>query len=300
MKKVLVTGATGFIGRHCLDLLADQGFEIHAVHLGGPISATSGVVWHECDLLAADRSAALMAKIKPTHMLHFAWYAVPNKYLTSIENIRWLQASLDLLINFEKHGGSRAVLAGTCAEYDWNYEYCSEETTPLRPQTLYGACKNSLQQVLSQFSRQTGISSAWGRIFFLYGSHEHPGRLVPYVICSLLQDKPAHCTHGNYVRDFLHVQDVASAFVALLESAITGPVNIASGSPVALEAVVNTIADKLDKRELVRFGQRPSESTEPGSLTAEVKRLNNEVGWTPTYDLDQGLAQTIAWWKDQR
>jgi len=189
-------------------------------------------------------------------------------------------------------------LAGTCAEYDWNYGYCSEGITPTRPQTLYGTCKNSLQGILSQFSKQTGISSAWGRIFFLYGPYEAKNRFIPSVITSLLQEQPARCTHGNQIRDFLHVEDVASAFVSLLESNVEGPINIASGQPVALKTIIYTIADLLGKRHLVELGVLPTQDNDPRVLIADVGRLSDKVKWRPRFNLDKGIEHTIAWWKN--
>ena len=188
-------------------------------------------------------------------------------------------------------------MAGTCAEYDWQYGYCSEQVTPLAPATLYGTCKHSLQIVLDSFARQTGLSAAWGRIFFLYGPHEHPSRLISSVIVSLLKGEPARCSHGNQIRDFLYVEDVADAFTALLESDITGPVNVASGGPIALRDIIYKIAEKIDREDLIQLGVVPVSSHEPHLLVADVSRLTDEVGWMPKYNLDRGLEQTIAWWR---
>jgi len=195
MKKVLVTGATGFIGQYCLPLLLERGFEVHAVTSKDLDEAESDIYWYRADLLDSEQAKRVMAKVKPSHLLHLAWHTVPGEYWTSTENLRWVQASLDLLQNFVSHGGYRVVMAGTCAEYDWKWGFCSEDTTPLTPETLYGVCKHSLQSMLDAFSKQTGLSSAWGRIFFVYGPHEHPGRLVSSVIRSVLKGEPAHCSH---------------------------------------------------------------------------------------------------------
>ena len=143
MKKVLLTGATGFIGRSSIQLLIENGYEVHAVfHIVQPsFKKECNLFWHQCDLFNAEQQKNLLIEVKPTHLLHFAWIATPGVYWTSFENIRWVQASLGLLMNFADQGGKRAVLAGTCAEYDWNCGYCSEELTPIRPQTLYGKSK---------------------------------------------------------------------------------------------------------------------------------------------------------------
>ena len=242
-KRVLVTGAAGFVGKHCLPLLLDKGFEVHAADVVIPENNLHDVCWHNADLLDVQKTDELIESIRPTHLLHFAWYAKPDEYWNSVENIRWVEGSLRLLRAFHRTGGRRVVMAGTCAEYDWKYGYCSEEATPLAPSTLYGACKNATQHVLKEYSKVTGLSSAWGRIFFLYGPFENPCRLVPSVILNLLSNKEAPCSHGRQIRDFLYVKDVAAAFVALLVSDVRGPVNIASGKPVALKDIILSIAD---------------------------------------------------------
>lgn len=300
MKKVLLTGATGFIGRHTIPVMIENGYEVHAVlHTGQAfITQEPRLLWHECSLLNVDQQRSLVEKVKPTHLLHFAWYTTPGKYWTSLENLRWVQASLDLLMNFVNQGGRRAVLAGTCAEYDWSYGYCCEEVTPTQPSTLYGSCKHSLQEILRHLSRQTGLSSAWGRIFFPYGPQEHPARLVPTVVKSLLKAETARCSHGEQIRDFLFVKDVASAFVALLESSIEGPVNIASGHPVTLKDIINKIAEKMNRQDLIQLGALSTPANEPPLIVGNIRRLSEEVGWIPKYDLDRGLEQTIEWWKN--
>lgn len=297
MKKVLLTGATGFIGRHCLPLLIVKGYEVHAVSSKKSEEEKDNIFWHQVDLLNFAEISDLISKIKPTHCLHLAWSTEPKKYLNSIENLSWLQASLSLLQEFSKNDGQRFVMAGTCFEYDLRYGYCCEKLTPFAPGTLYGVCKHPLQQILNSFAKQTGLSSAYGLIFFLYGPHEKSERLVPSVIRSLLKREPARCSHGNQIRDFLYVEDVADAFIELLESNITGAINIASGCPISLRDIIYKIADKLDRRDLIQLGALPVREHEPHLILADVSRLKNELGWLPRYDLENGLDKTISWWK---
>ena len=297
MKTVLVTGANGFIGRHCLALLLERGYEVHAVSLKATEESSLGVHWHKVDLLESGRVSELVSKVQPTHLLHFAWYTVPGEYWTSLENVHWVQASLTLLEAFARTNGQRIVVAGSCAEYDWSYGYCIESKTPLSPDSIYGVCKRSLQAMCDVFSRKLGISFAWGRIFFLYGPYEHPERLVSSVIRSLLQDKPARCSHGKQIRDYLYVEDVAEAFVALLESNVQGPVNIASGCPVALKDIIHGIAVKLNREDLIQLGAMAPRSNDPRLLVADISRLRDEVGWRRKCGLDRGLEETITWWR---
>lgn len=302
MKRVLLTGATGFIGRHCVPHLLARGFEVHAVSSTERHDAPSDINWIKADLLAErPHVSELMSAVRPTHLLHLAWDATPGKYWTSADNLRWVQSSLELILEFARAGGRRVVVAGTCAEYDWTEGgRCVEAETPLRPATLYGTCKHALRMMMEAYAAQAGLSAAWGRVFFLYGPHEYTQRLVASVVRHLLKGERAACSHALQRRDILYVKDVASAFVSLLDSEVQGAVNIASGEAIELRAVINLIADKLDGHHLVDFGALPAAPSEPPLLVADVTRLNREVGWLPSFTLEEGLAQTIDWWRGQQ
>lgn len=296
MRRVLVTGAAGFIGRNTLEPLVARGYEVHAVARsrpeGGPCQ------WHEVDLFDTADVRQLMDRVRPSHLLHLAWYVEHGEFWTSPENLRWVGASLDLLHAFAAAGGARFVGAGTCAEYEWRPEtHCVEGETPLRPGTLYGASKHGLNLVASSYAEQQGMSAAWGRLFHLYGPAESPGRLVAFAIRSLLQRTELPCSHGEQRRDFMYVRDAGEAFAALLDGEVAGDVNIATGHPVRVREVVEAIARKLGGDQLLRFGAVATAPEEPRVLTASVARLREEVGWAPKLDLEHGLDETIAWWE---
>lgn len=297
MNRVLVTGASGFIGTQVLPLLGATGaFEIHAV-TSRPKAAGGNAHWHHADLLSPGSAERLVDGIRPSHLLHLAWYAEPGKYWSDPANIGWVEASLRLVRAFREHGGARAVLAGSCAEYDWKAGICREQDTPLRPASVYGGCKHAMQLLLEAYATVTGLSSAWGRVFYLYGPGEPVQRLVPSVIRPLLSGSPAACTAGDQARDYLHVEDVARAFVALLQSDHRGPVNIASGSATPVKALATEIARQLGRPELLRLGALPNAGNEPASIVGD-NGLLSRLGWSPRYDLPDGIAQTIEWWKN--
>ena len=307
LKRVLVTGAGGFIGRSSLAPLERLGFEVHAVFSGTPgrtAAAPEGAFAHVADLLSESQVDALLGRVAPSHLLHFAWIATPGIYWHSPDNFRWLAASQNLLRGFRARGGTRAVMAGSSGEYDWSKaSVCSETSSPLADEsaelTPYAASKIALQRALAQFSREEKLSSAWGRIFFQFGPHEHPDRLVPSVIRHLLMNREALCTHGGQVRSFLHVADVGAAFAHLLDSDIQGPVNIGSDERIALAELINRIALEIGRPDLVRLGARSAPANEPPLLVPDVQRLRDEVLWRPQFSLSAGLSDTIAWWRGQ-
>ena len=300
MKQVLLTGASGFIGRQAILPLVERGFDLHCIGRTTKseiISDEKNVTWHQADLLNRNDVKKLFDSVSPTYLLHFAWNVTPGTYLESINNFDWLVSSLNLLHEFAESGGTRAVCAGTCFEYDLRYGYCTENLTPTVPTTYYGSCKYQLQSIGEKYADKAGLDFAWGRIFYPYGPYEYPMRLVPSVIQSLLKCETAQCTHGNQIRDFLHVADVADAFVSLLDSDVNGIVNIGSGKPVSIKELVIQIAQLLGKENDIRLSALPARENEPPFIVADTSRLKKEVRWCQKYSLEEGILDTISWWK---
>ncbi len=292
--RVLVTGATGFIGRACLQALA--GTPVTATYRGARPDDLPGVDWVQADLSAPGAAAALCAEARATHLLALAWEVGPG-YQTSVENYRWIQYSIDLLIAFAEAGGQRVAFAGTCMEYDWTAPPpFTEGVTPLGPSTDYSAAKTSLFQAFGPLCARLGMTGVWARPFFLFGPGENPKRLAADVIVSLLEKRDALCGEGTQKRDFLHVADLADAMIRLLFSKAEGPVNIGSGEAIPIADVINEIGRQIGRSDLIRLGARAPQPGDADCVQADISRLRS-LGWAPKFTLETGLADTIAWWR---
>lgn len=299
--KILLTGATGFVGSHLARLLVREGCEVFAVvRENSNLWRINDIVQNlhlvRCNLLAYENLDAHLKKIKPEMCIHLAWYAVPGKYLGAEDNMTSLAASLHLVSSLKKADCRRFVGVGTCFEYDTSLGQLSE-TSPTRPDSLYAASKLALQTVLKQFGDASGMQIAWPRLFYQYGPFEDERRLVPSVISSLLRNQGVNTTKGEQIRDYLHIEDVASAIWAIANSSLIGPVNIGSGQPVAIKDIVTTIGTILGRSGLIRLGALPYGAKDPMFICADNRQLRQYTDWIPRHDLEDGLGQTIEWWQ---
>ena len=296
---LLITGATGFLGVPCVDRAREEGYAVHC--LARTRRYHRDVEFHPIDLFDYARVSETLADIRPRDLLHLAWIATPGVYVTSPENRAWIEASRHLLRAFVESGGERAVIAGSCMEYDWSSGgVCREFDTPTRPSTVYGQCKNELREWVDEFASRSGFSVAWARLFFMFGPHEYPARLIPSVARALLAGQPAECSLGTQERDFLHTHDIADALISLLGSRVSGPVNIGAGTAVSIRQLVEWTAQLCGRPELVKFGARPLPAHELPLIVADVHRLRHQLGWQPRYSLEDRLKETVAWWKERR
>lgn len=278
-----MTGAGGFVGRHVVDELEDSGAEVIALtHRWSDLD--------EVEKLIDDRAVDWCA--------HLGWYADPRDYLVNRdENLRSLNDALALVELLDRAGCRHLVVAGSSAEYAPSAEVLDEEAT-IAPWSVYGAAKASLRLLLSSSALPPSMTLAWARLFNITGPGEHPHRLLPSVTRSMVQGEPMDLTTGEQVRDFLDVADVASAIVALGSTSATGTFNICSGTGQTLHSIISAIADRLDARDLARFGARPIGAHDPRFVVGDAGRLHRATGWQPRFDTAAMITRVVDHWTE--
>ncbi len=278
--RILLTGATGFVGRNLLKSLSKYGVDVDVVVRGGHkndfssnplisnVIETSNLFEHDSDWWASLCEGY-------SKVIHLAWYVEPGCYLHSNENIECLIGSLSLAQGARKAGVKRFIGVGTCLEYELKNEVLSVDKTPLRPKTLYGASKLSLFTTISQLFNTHEYNFLWLRLFFLlpnnsdeivYGDNQ---RLGDYIKSKISRNEPVFLTSGTQIRDYLYIEEAADMMAKAIFHDKTGALNICSGVPRTVREVAEEIAIGLGRPELLNFGSKVQQEKEHEYIVGE-------------------------------
>ena len=292
-RRILIVGGYGFIGRAVTKYFEKQGYEVWRTshNLEGTNNTARCI---HMNILDVDQSAGALKQYKFKYCIYLSWYTGKQCH-TTVANLDWLLSSISFIKNFYQYGGEWLFCAGSVSEYDYSYGVLNEQT-PLNNSLMYGICKTSVILSMQEYARQVGVGFCAGRIFNCYGPYEKPSRLMPSVICSILNNQAVRVSSCDRYQDYIYVGDIAIAIYKLFRKQSIGIFNLCTGNPLYLKDIVNKIARKLNYRGEILWGSLP-DSFEYKIIVGDVAKLKNEINWTPNVGIDQGLELTIDWWK---
>jgi nucleoside-diphosphate-sugar epimerase len=265
MSRILVTGATGFVGQPVAQKLMDAGHKVVCVLRKQSEDRLEGL---NAELIYSENMFTETPEWWERvcqgidSVIHLAWYAEPGKYLTSNKNLECLTGTLALAGGAVRGGVKRFVGVGTCFEYDLSGgQLCVD--TPLDPKTPYAAAKVAAFTMLKAWMAENRTEFLWARLFYLYGAREDPRRLVPYLHTQLSNGQVADLGGGSAIRDYMDVDEAANLLVSDALSLRQGETNICSGKGITIRVLAEQIADEYARRDLLNFGARPDNLTDP-------------------------------------
>jgi nucleoside-diphosphate-sugar epimerase len=292
--KILLTGATGFIGSTFTRLALSRGHQLAALVIPSePIPSKdpsgSDIRWLRGTL--DDAPWKDIAAFGPDVCMHMAWITTPGIYLESPENFRFLESSIGFLRKIREAGTNHIFGLGTCVEYQITDKPLSEDLTPVSPTTPYAQCKDELRRTMEADANQHGFVFCWGRVFYPYGPGEHPSRLCSSIIQKLSRDEKVLLKTPDSTKDYIYVEDLAVAILTVLEKQFRGTINLGTGIGNSVRQIAQTVGVMLDKPHLIEEANPPA--VDPlGSIVAEASRLH-QLGWQPAYDLRRGLQRLV-------
>jgi UDP-glucose 4-epimerase len=305
--KVLVSGATGFIGSHLVRRLVADGVEVHA--LTSAVSSICPVrladlrdrIWlHEANITDRGALDALVKRVEPSHVFHLAAYThVGKSWQRTDECIQVnVQGTVNLLRALEGTPYVRFVNMGTSEIYG-DVPPPFKEDDPVRPVSPYAASKFSAECFCRLFHQGLGWPLVMVRPFNAYGPAQSADRVIPEIILRALRGEELKMTRGRQTREFNYVEDVVDGLVragtvAGLEGTL---VNIGCGKDESIRSVAQTVLDLLGNPVEAQFGALPERPTEIWTMRCDNSRARELLDWKPQHDLVDGLEKTIAWYR---
>lgn len=296
MKKVILTGAPGFLGNPILDELLSKGQEVHSISKEFIDQKSKYHFHHQLDLFDQPMRKKVLNKVKADTLIHLAWDVEPGKYVHSTTNSKWAEISNDLFHSFYEKGGRRIIGVGTCIEYAPSDKlFCKENSTPLDLTTPYAFAKNKVHNYLESLSKTYGRTYSWIRPFYLFGLYEKKERFVPSLIRKLLKDEKIWSWNGDIMRDYLFTQDLAQNLVRVSDSNFSGAINMGSGNPLSQQKFVEIVAERMGKKHLAIKNPTTTPIKEISSIAADMGKFRNLFGDPKITPLSEALDKTIEW-----
>lgn len=307
--RVLVTGATGFIGSHLVRRLVADGSEVHAltstvssIYPARLLDLQDRVQLHEGNL--TDRSAmdAVVERVRPSVVFHLGAYTHVGKSWRRVDECIQanVQGTVNLLQALDGTGYERFVYTGTSEIYgDIDVPFSEEDV--VNPISPYSVSKYAGERYCRMFHQGYGWPVVMVRPFNAYGPWQTPDRVIPEIIGRAVRGEVLKMTQGRQTREFNYVEDLVDGFVLLgTVPGIEGELfNLGCGEEVSMRDLATTILDLMGNPITPEFGALADRPTEIWRMFCDSSKARSRLGWEPKHTLVDGLRKTIEWYRQQ-
>lgn len=279
--KILVTGATGFIGHHVIKALSDRGHEIIATGRKDAsdvpdFTSHADVKYTPCDL---DETNTDFFKLfgKPEAVIHLAWHGLPN-YRELFHFEKNLFSSYLCLKNLIENGMKNVTVIGTCFEYGMKTGALNEDM-PSDPNLPYPFAKDTLRKFLTYLCQKHDCRFRWIRLFYMYGEGQDPNSLLSQLDRALAnKENTFNMSGGKQVRDYLPVETVAEYIVKIsLQDKVLGIINCCSGEPITVKDFVERYLKSKNQKIELNLGYYPYPDYEPMAFWGDNRKLKKAL-----------------------
>lgn len=308
-KKILITGGLGFLGVNLTEKLLGLGvkpfiLDIHPESIFEnnfyiPFKLPD-INYFQLNLKDKEATSKIIEIIKPDVIVHAAALTNLNRdYKTAIDTIDInIKVTLNILESLKEHPSTKLIFISTSDLYG-EVEPPFREDQLCYPASPYSISKLTCENFCIMYSNINKFPLVILRIFNIFGKYQREGRLIPYIIKELLQNKPVKLTPGEQKREYNYIGNISDAIVNAIENSQISKeiINIGSGISVKIKDVALKIAMTLEKPELLEIGAIPYRKNEIWDMYCDNNRALTKLNWKPTVDFDEGLRLTIEWFK---
>jgi nucleoside-diphosphate-sugar epimerase len=296
--KIVVTGASGFLGSWICRVLALNHEVIALVRPSSEVYRLSGIRKVSVVPRETPQWSEFIGEAKPDVLILAGWWGVGNQDRNEERQFENIEAMKQLAFAACESGTKTVIGVGSQAELG-PIENTITEDLPDNPTTKYGMAKAQARLALGEIFKETDTRFVWMRIFSTYGPLDTGAWLIPQTVDSLSRGKSMDLTKGEQEWSYLHAYDLARAFEAVVDHpAATGTVNVGNPRTIILKDAVTKIAQILGAEKLLNFGAVAYRDDQVMKLQPACETLIS-IGWKPVVSFDSGVAQTIAWLKGQ-
>lgn len=303
--KVLVTGATGFVGACLSRRLLGMGHEVHAfvrqaANKWRIADIVPHIILHDVDLRDFDLVEKVVTSIRPSYIFHLATYGgfSEQRDAATIFAVN-LMGTVHLLRACENVGFDCFVNTGSSSEYGIKASPMGESDI-LEPIGDYGVAKSAATLFCCSEALQKELPVVTLRLFSPYGPWDDPKRFISYVIKSLLRGEPPLLSTPDSVRDYIHINDVVDLYLKVSKAPgfSGGVLNVGSGEQHSLGEVVSILGEMIGSVMEPVWGATSSRRVEPHSWVADMSKTRASIGWEPLTPLSEGLRTTVEWFRE--
>jgi nucleoside-diphosphate-sugar epimerase len=301
-RRVLISGATGFVGVNVARRMLERGHAVHALvrtsHRTWRLNDLAGnLILQPCDLNDPAALDRVFAAVRPEWVLHLAAY---GGYETQTDVTRCVRTNLEATVNLidaaARHGTARFVNTGSSSEYGFK-DHPPDEDEPVEPNSLYAVTKAAATAYARLVGRSGRLSVTTLRLYSVYGPYEEPTRLIPTLILQGLEGRYPPLVDPEIARDFVYVDDVVDAYEAAASADVpAGAIyNIGSGKQTTLRSAVAAARTVFGIAEEPRWGTMADRKWDTTTWVANPKRAEAELGWSASTPFEDGFRRTSEW-----
>ena len=301
MKRILISGATGFVGAFLARYFAEAGHDVHLLVRAADVSWRLATMRdrftpHIASLFDPAELDALFARTSPDWVFHLAAYGA---YSSQRDDARILQTNLLGTMNFldaaRRKGVEAFVNTGSSSEYGFCETPPTEVALP-RPNSMYAYSKAAASLYAAYLAELHGMPVSTVRLYSVYGPYEEPTRFIPRLLIRAIDGGFPPLVEPSVARDFVYVGDVARAYDAIARSQTRSPIyNVGSGVQTTIGEAVDVVRAQLGLTGLPVWGSMGNRSWDTGSWVANVDRIAATIGWEPQVDFKTGCRKTVDW-----